>query len=81
MTKNGKMQKVMIRMLAAMLVASFLLASLAWLTPVKAADNCNCEPRYEECWCDCQDHEEVCRVHFYNYCCNAGQGCWWAGYC
>lgn len=38
MTKNGKMQQVVVRVLAVMLAASFLLAvaSFVWFTPVSA---------------------------------------------
>lgn len=40
MTKNGKMQEVMMRVLAVMLVASFLLAALSFVLPTPVAAGC-----------------------------------------
>ncbi len=80
MVKGDRIQQVVMRGLAAVLVVSFLLTvlSLAWPTPV-SAQHCHCKYHYTISVCACWSHE---LTHYDTYdveCCNAGQGCWWNG--
>ena len=60
MTKNGKMQQVVMRLLATMLVVSFLLAAMSfvWPTSVHAEHYC-----YENCISDDTKCETCCDAY------------------
>lgn len=65
MTKNGRMQKVMTRVLSVMLVASFVLAVMSFAGFMSASA--------ESCWC--RDYPGI--PGGYMYCCNSPGDCWW----
>jgi L-asparagine transporter-like permease len=86
MTRNGKMQKVMMRLLGVMLVASFVLAVMSFIQPKLAFAEHYC---YWEYWYDASTCGNPCGVPagtrlFCNYwwerekCCDAYQ-CWHTG--
>ena len=77
MAQRDKMYRVVTRVLAVMLVASFLLSvvSFVWPAPV-SAQHCHCACRHWM-WV-VYPTSKTCTLWEIK-CCNVNQGCWWTG--
>ncbi len=74
MTKNGKMQKVMMRVLMMMLVASFVLASLSVAAQAYWYEECRFHHQYTLCQYFACGYTKYVRAEYHTWMCHDGSG-------